>query len=770
MSNVQPVSPRVKEVYLDNNATTRVLPQIIEAVIETMETCYGNPSSSHITGVRAKHVLETTRGLARKVIGAGKGQIIFTSGATEGIQNAIVSALLAAREKQLGGEDCYLLYGATEHKAVPNTLEYWNKVLSVNATLMAIPVDDKGLLDTDFISEHIGASIMICTMAVNNETGVYQDLAALERVIRSQNTQVAWMVDCVQTLGKSDLNISETSIDYAPFSGHKIYAPKGIGMLYVREGSPCTPFIAGGGQESGMRSGTENIPGIAAMGRVFELLLDENDDTFKSAQQLEQYRNQIAQTLIDVFGEVVFNNDFSCSVPTTLNFAVRGMSSKEVMDLCDAASIRVSSGSACSSKVTRSFVLDAMGLDAWRSESAIRMSFGPAATSEEIDLACEALRKIKPALKNSCLILNDAQYQQDTGLKTGFLQLTYNDCCCWLYVDTIAGQCIIIDPVSQLTERIVNWMTYQNLSIAAVVDTHMHVDHANYHSTLRDILCDFMDQTLHDTDENGWPMDAQDSVRLPGGHKLPCLRLGDMKVAVLNTPGHTKDSLSMFFVDKDSNVVFALLGDLLMPGGFGRTDSQDGDCLAFYQSLKTLTEVLSPNTVLGTSHDYQHKFVTTLQCECIDNELLARVVEQTISAEAFVQAKTELDEKLVSVQTEYLCGLVEVSEGDEPYSLPADDIIEFLAEHPDAIVIDVRESYESEVGDIQSQLKLKEPTVNVPLPKLADFVVNGDCTDAKPLLLVCRTGTRSLLACKTLLRLGYTEVYNIKGGLALFSG
>jgi cysteine desulfurase len=770
MSNVKPVTTRANEVYLDNNATTRVLPQVMEVVIDTMEICYGNPSSSHITGVRAKHVLETTRGLARKVIGAGKGEIIFTSGATEGIQNAIVSALLAAKEKQLGGEDCYLLYGATEHKAVPNTLEYWNKVLSVNATLMAIPVDGKGLLDMDFIDAHVGASIMICTMAVNNETGVYQDLAALDAVIRSKNTDVSWMVDCVQTLGKSDLNISETTIDYAPFSGHKIYAPKGIGMLYVREGTPCTPFIAGGGQEGGLRSGTENIPGIAAMGRVFELLLDENDDTFKSAQQLEQYRSQIAQTLIEVFGEVAFNNDFSCSVPTTINFAVQGLSSKEVMDLCDAASIRVSSGSACSAKVTRSFVLDEMGLDAWRGESAIRMSFGPAATSDEINQACEALRKIKPALKHSCLILSDALYQHDTGLKTGFLQLIYNDCCCWLYVDAAAGQCIIIDPVPQLTERIVNWMTYQNLSVTAVVDTHTHEDHASYHSTLRNILGDFMVPSLGDIDENGWPLDAQDSIRLPGGHKLPCLRIGDMKVAVLNTPGHTNDSLSMFFVDKASNLVFALLGDLLMPGGFGRTDNKEGDCLAFYQSLNNLSGILSPTTVLGTSHDYQHKFVTTLQSECVDNELLARVVDKTISAEQFAQAKTALDEKLVSVQSEYLCGLVEVSEIDEPYSLPADDIIEFLVKHPDALVIDVRESYENEVGDIQSQLKLKEPALSVPLARLADFVVNGDSTDNKPLLMVCRTGNRSMLACKSLLRLGYSQVYNIKGGLALFSG
>ncbi|MCJ8274948.1 MAG: aminotransferase class V-fold PLP-dependent enzyme, partial [Psychrosphaera sp.] len=599
---------------------------------------------------------------------------------------------------------------------------------------------------------------------------VYQDLAMLEQAIRGNNEEVSWMVDCVQTLGKSDLNISQTSIDYAPFSGHKIYAPKGIGMLYVREGTPCTPFIAGGGQESGLRSGTENIPGIAAMGRVFELLLDENDDTFKSAQQLEQYRSQIAQTLTDVFGDVVFNNDFSCSVPTTINFAVRGLSSKEVMDLCDAASIRVSSGSACSSKVTRSFVLDAMGLDAWRGEAAIRMSFGPAATNDEIDLACEALRKIKPALKHCCLILSDAQYQHDSRLKTGFLQLIYNDCCCWLYVDATARQCIIIDPLSQLTERIVTWLTYKNLSVRAVVDTHMHEDHTSYHSTLRDILSNFMSESLCDTNENGWPVNTQDNVQLPGGHKLPCLRVGDMKVAVLNTPGHTQDSMSMFFVDKDDNLVFALVGDLLMPGGFGRTDIQDGDCLAFYQSLRTLSGILSPTTVLGTSHDYQHKFVTTLKCERADNTLLAEVLDETISAEQFAQKKTKLDEKLVSVQTEYLCGLVELSEAAEPYSLPADDIIGFLAENPDAVVIDVRESYENEVGDIQSQLNLKEPALSVPLPRLANFVINGDNTDSKPLLMVCRTGNRSMLACKTLLRLGYTQVYNIKGGLALFSG
>ncbi|MFT4928879.1 MAG: cysteine desulfurase [Phenylobacterium sp.] len=768
------MSSAKNDVYLDNNATTRVLPQVAEAVTHAMLSCYANPSSSHIAGIKAKHILESTRSLAREVIGAASGEIIFTSGATEGIQMGIVSALLTIQKQaKTNGTSCqdgYLLYGATEHKAVPNTLKHWNEALGINAQIVAIPVDSNGLLDEHFISEHIGQSLIICTMAVNNETGVQQDLAKLEQVIRRDNNEVLWLVDCVQALGKMNLHISETSIDYAPFSGHKVYTPKGIGFIYIRDGAPCIPFIAGGGQESGARSGTENIPGIAALKKVFELLLDDEDQTIKSASQLHAYRNQLADTLREVFPAVKFNHDFAYSVPTTLNFSVPGLFSKDLMDLFDAASIRVSSGSACSAKVTRSFVLDAMGAETWRSESAIRMSFGPASTQQEIDEACAAITSIIPALKHSCLIMSDVHGIGEGQLKTGFAQLQYDGCYCWLYIDIDSKECVIVDPLPQLADRIESWITCQKLSVKAVIDTHAHNDHDAYQGIFRDIVAGHIPAALRNTDGNGWPLNVQGQLTV-ANTDLPYVQVGSFKVARIQTPGHTDDCLSLLFIDETDHIVLALLGDMIMPGGFGRTDISSGDPHAFYQSLKTLLQILPSDTLLGSGHDYQHKLVTTLACEFKDNALLAKVADDTISATAFEIEKKSIDLQLSGQGGGFLCGQVQVQAVDEPYSLRGDEIESFLAQRSQAVVVDVREACEYEMGDIKDELNFKgdfaNSVLNVPLTRFADFVISAQEYKNTPLLLICRTGTRSLLACQSLLRLGFCEVYNIKGGLAL---
>ena len=298
-------------IYLDANATTPVYSEIAKEVMHCMEVEFGNPSSSHITGLKAKRLMEDTRQLGKQLIGAEKGRLLFTSGATEGIQTSVVSALIAARTNTI--EKPVLLYGATEHKAVPNTLKHWNELLEINAEMLAIPVDSKGILDHDFIAKHIKNALLICTMMVNNETGAAQDITALDKVIRDNNPNVFWMVDCVQGLGKQALNLDKTSINYAPFSGHKLYAPKGIGFLYLSENAPLTPFIAGGGQESGARSGTENLPGIAGLKKLFELMLENTDSVFKPVDELNGYREQLASALTYTFDEIVFNNDFSAS-------------------------------------------------------------------------------------------------------------------------------------------------------------------------------------------------------------------------------------------------------------------------------------------------------------------------------------------------------------------------------------------------------------------------------------------------------------------------
>lgn len=337
---------------------------------------------------------------------------------------------------------------------------------------------------------------MICTMAVNNETGVYQDLNQLENVIRKHNSNIFWMVDCVQALGKRNLNLARTTIDYAPFSGHKLYAPKGIGFVYIRETAPFTPFIAGGGQESGLRSGTENLPGLAALNVIFDELLKENDSQFASVDKLHDFRNQLAQTLKDAFPTIVFNNHFSNSVPTTLNFAIPGFSSKEIMDLFDAANIRVSSGSACSSKVTRSFVLDAMGLPAWQSESAIRLSFGPATTQTEIDAACERILHCAQALGHSCL-MQAANGVNNKEALDGLVQFKVGGACCWLFADKQSKTAIIIDPLPELVERLNTILECQQLTLLAALDTHGHADHESSRTTLN-----LPKQTC---DHLGWP-------------------------------------------------------------------------------------------------------------------------------------------------------------------------------------------------------------------------------------------------------------------------
>ena len=400
-----PATPKqpLSLIYLDANATTQVLPQAAAAALSTMETLFGNPSSGHVTGLQAKQIIDETRQQAQTIIGAGNGKVIFTSGATEGIQTAILSALQHAKTTLDSSKKYCLLYGATEHKAVPESLKHWNKILEINAEIKAIPVNELGQLDINFIAKEVPDALMICTMAVNNETGVYQDINLLDQTIRANNKDTAWMVDCVQSLGKTDLNLAETSIDYAPFSGHKLYAPKGVGFMYIKDTSPFTPFIDGGGQASGLRSGTENLPGLAALNVIFSMLNKATKNTFTALKTLHLFRQQIATALTQAFPEIVFNHSFENSVPTTINFTIPGFSSKEIMDLFDAANIRVSPGAACSSKVTGSFVLDAMGLPNWQSESAIRRSFGPAMTQPQMDDTYTRIVTAAKAIKQSKL-------------------------------------------------------------------------------------------------------------------------------------------------------------------------------------------------------------------------------------------------------------------------------------------------------------------------------------------------------------------------------
>jgi len=771
------------EIYLDANATTRVLPTVAAAAKDAMEELFGNPSSAHITGLRARSILETARRLAKEAIGGSGGRIIFTSGATEAIQIAVFSSLVGKDDHSAGSLDGQvLLYGATEHKAVPEALRHWNGILGLGAEVVKIPVDADGQLDFDFLREQAARAAMVCTMAVNNETGVVHDLSRVEDCIRSENVMVPWMVDYVQAVAKLSLDLSRTTIDYAPASGHKLYAPKGVGMLYVRNEAPFVPLFAGGGQESGARGGTENLPGVAALAEVFRLLADEQDTTFQPPEALHGFRNRIVESLEAAFPEVVFNAPLSKVVSTTVNFSVRGFTSKELMDLFDAADIRVSSGSACGSALRGSYVLDEMGLPKWRSEGAIRLSFGPATKSREIDLACGRIREAGAALRNACLIVSEDLGLDSKGALHGVLQLKKGSMCTWIYIDAQTRECVIVDPFEELSDRIESLVRCQNATVLAILDTHNHVDHESPRLEMLGRLSDRLAPGARTSDLLGWPESADATTTLGNGEAAPYFSIGKQTViAQADLPGHTVIG-RCFLVGELSDpgaqlerdqVRFAFTGDTLLIGGIGRTDFSASSEAAMLGSLRKLPKIVSPTTLICPTHDYENDFTTTLEAEMAGNPFLARILDQKVPLgfEEYSAEKKRLDSGIDDESnSELVCGMICTRQvASSSIDVLPGQLREFFVEHQDALVVDVREPQEFQFVRDWSSLGLASPPTNVPLSHFTNFLGSQLCERAseREVIFVCRSGTRSGKAAEVVRRLGFERAWHIAGGIAL---
>ncbi len=648
------------ELYLDANATSPVLPAASEAAMAAMEACFGNPSSSHACGLRAKALLDGTRARARRVLGAASGRVMFTSGATEGIQTAVLSALCAVRERRARGVACgdLLLYGATEHKAVPESLAHWNRLLGTGLELRALPVDADGRHRLDVLRELAPRAAFVCTMAANNETGVVSDLDGIARVLEETNSPALWMVDCVQALGKLPLALDATRIDYAPFSGHKLYAPKGIGLLYVRDGAPYTPLMCGGGQEAGQRSGTENMAGIAALGAVLAVL--EAGGTFRSPAQLHAFRNRLVAALCEAFPGLVFNAPLEGSLPTTLNFSVPGLGSKELLDLFDAAGVRVSAGSACSAaKAAPSYVLDAMGVPLERSASAVRMSFGPLADEAFIDAACarilhcgRALAQARPAPS-----LQQCEAQGASG---------------WLLFDEAGRHCIAIDPPAALAPRIAADLRARGCRLLACIDTG--------HGAGADALAGLLGTAA------GWPGGAQ-QVGLPGGGTGEALFLGRDVLA---------KSGDAYLLGRPENGVLA------------------ADAVRFVFGA-------APQANLGAA----------LCCHPAGEPAVSRPGTDPLP--------------------------------DDGIDLDPTSAAAYLAAHPDALLVDVRELAEHAAAAARLRGRAAQ---HVPLSQLAGQAPQW-LREPRPLVFVCRSGNRSARAARLLRRLGHPQAWHVAGGLAL---
>ncbi len=775
-----------REIYLDANATTPVLPIAAKQAQDAMEELYGNPSSSHITGLRARFILESRAPVARSVLGAPTGRIVFTSGATEAIQTGIFSALCEIKKqreiKPVDRGSRVLLYGATEHKAVPQALQHWNEMLSIHDRVLAIPVDEQGRLDLDFVRKHIDAADMICTMAVNNETGVIQDLKQVEAAIKQSGRHVPWLVDYVQAVAKIDLCLSDLLIDYAPLSGHKLYAPKGIGILYVRDGVPVTPLLAGGGQEGGARGGTENLPGVAAIAAVLGELESNALRIFRDKATLEGFRDQLVNSLKKAFPRIVFNTPFEHSVPTTINFAVPGITSKEILDLFDAASIRVSSGSACGSAIQGSYVLEAMGLPQWRSEGAIRISFGPASTVGEIQAACKRIEEAGHAMCDSCLIVSHDVDTTTGATLDGLIQLKKGSMCSWMFMDSASRNCVIIDPFEELVDRIESIVRCQGSRVLGVLDTHQHVDHASPRALMVKALGANMVSPDQPTDILGWPATTDGIVTLGDGTTAPYIQLSQESIlAKTDLPGHTVDgqvfllgSMSQESRLAPEQVGFAFTGDTLLIGGIGRTDFETSAPEAMYSSLRRLPSIIDDDTILCPTHDYANGFCTTFGTERRHNEFLARIVDPVVQ----LPLTNYLDEKVVvdgeitdATNCELVCGRISTFVDDKSsIDIRPSELRNFFQQHAGSRIIDVREPHEFAFAQDWDSLGLKEPPKNVPLTRLSHFfqsLAMATEPDDSDMIFICRSGNRSSKAAEAARRLGYDNAWHIAGGIAL---
>jgi cysteine desulfurase len=733
------------EIYLDANATTPVLPQAREAALAAMAEDFGNPSSIHSTGLKARALMDGVRARARRVLGAGTGKLLFLSGATEGIQTAVLSALGALRDRPQRPE--LLLYGATEHKAVPEAIKHWNALLGLNLQMRAIPVGRDGRHDLAWLSEHAPRAGLVCTMAANNETGVISDLDGIEQALAG--SAALWMVDGVQALGKLPLRLAERRIDYAPFSGHKLYAPKGIGLLYVREDAPFTPLLAGGGQEGALRSGTENMSGIAALGAVLAAL--EEGRTFRDHATLVAFRDRLAAALQQAFPGLVFNAPPELCLPTTLNFAVPGISSKLLLDLFDAAELRVSGGSACSAaKAAPSYVLEAMGLPAWQTASAVRLSFGPVADKAFIDEACARIRICGESLRESCL---DPSAPGQALPADGLTRFIVDGACCYLLADAASRRAVVVDPLPELTERLAQWLRCQNYELAAVLDTHSHGDHASSAPELSAAA----GQTRGEVDALGWP------------RGVDSLELGALKLSRLAIPGHTRDSTAYLLHDAHG-LRLAFVGDTVMPGALGRSDFEQSAPQDYGSSLRRLQQTVGANTLLLPGHDYDDRFASTLAVESIAQPLLGDVLGGRVDDAGFAAAKARLEQGLALTEYQTVaCG----ARVDSAYPLASSEIslaalTQLTREHPGLVLVDVREPYEQRLGQAP-ELGAAVSREAVALSGLPNALARWMALPAgTPVVFFCRSGNRSAQAAQALRRLGHEQAWSLSGGLALW--
>lgn len=379
------------EAYLDNSATTRCTEAVRDIVVRTMMEDYGNPSSKHNKGVEAERYLKESREIIARTLKVQEKEIYFTSGGTESNNWALIGAAMANKRAGM-----HIITTAVEHAAVLEPMQYLEEQ---GFRVTYLKTDRKGHISLEELSDAItDETILVSVMYVNNEIGALEPIEEIGKLIRQKKPDIIFHADAIQAYGKYRIYPKRSGIDMLSVSAHKIHGPKGAGFLYVDSRVKIKPLILGGGQQKGMRSGTDNVPGIAGLGAAAREIYTDFDKKMAHLYELKKYFTDELKKMPEAS---LNSEEGEAGAPHIVNASFPGVRSEVLLHALEERGIYVSAGSACSSnkKLPVSTVLREIGLSSEMAESAVRFSFSVHTTEEELSYCLEQLREIVPMLK-----------------------------------------------------------------------------------------------------------------------------------------------------------------------------------------------------------------------------------------------------------------------------------------------------------------------------------------------------------------------------------
>lgn len=378
------------EAYFDNAATTRVYPEVQAVVDRMMTEDFGNPSSLHRVGIDAEQCVKEAQAAIARILRADPKEVYFTSGGTESNNWALFGTARAAKRR---GK--HITISSIEHAAVASPARALEEM---GFEVTRIGVDGQGYVDPQAVADAVREdTILVSMMAVNNEIGTIEPVKEIAELVKKKNPDTVMHVDAIQAFGKIPVRPGRSRIDLLSVSGHKIHGPKGTGILYIKEGTKIMPLIFGGGQQNDMRSGTDNVPGIAGLALAAQMVCGAMTE---NAMRMDHLRKLLADGAEEACGAVINGPELSDAAPHIINLSFPGIRSEVLLHALEDKGIYVSAGSACSShRHSESATLTAIGLPKERIDSAVRFSFCEQNTPEQVIYAIGVLKELVPQLR-----------------------------------------------------------------------------------------------------------------------------------------------------------------------------------------------------------------------------------------------------------------------------------------------------------------------------------------------------------------------------------